>query len=96
MKVINQNKFVTFFDQSKYLLEYFCITNKSNPLRKFASDESELSYKNLDYSTLNFICIEVKGDWIDILQMYVDVVHMRRFDNDRVDVKSVLTKFELI
>ena len=39
---------------------------------------------------------EVKGDWIDILQMYVDVVHMRRFDNDRVDVKSVLTKFELI
>lgn len=39
---------------------------------------------------------EVKGNWIDILQMYVDVVHMRRFDNDRVDVKSVLTKFELI
>ena len=39
---------------------------------------------------------EVKGDWIDILQMYVDVVHMRRFDKDRVDVRSVLTKFELI
>lgn len=65
-KLIQKNKFVTFFDQSKYLLEYFCITNKSNPLRKFDSDESELSYKNLDYSTLNFICLEVKGDWIKV------------------------------
>lgn len=38
----------------------------------------------------------VKGDWLDILQMYVDVVHMRRFDNDRVDVKKLLTTFKLI
>lgn len=38
----------------------------------------------------------VKGGWTDILQLYVDVVHMRRFDNDRVDVKSVLSKFEII
>lgn len=38
----------------------------------------------------------VKGDWIDILQLYVDVVHMRRFDNDRVIVKTVLSKFDII
>lgn len=38
----------------------------------------------------------VKGTWLDILQMYVDVVHMRRFDLDRVDIKKVLTNFGLI
>ena len=32
----------------------------------------------------------VNGTWLDILQMYVDVVHMRRFDNDRVDIESIL------
>lgn len=38
----------------------------------------------------------VTGDWIDILQLYVDVVHMRRFENDRVIVKNVLSKFDII
>ena len=38
----------------------------------------------------------VTGDWIDILQVYVDVVHMRRFENDRVIVKNVLSKFDII
>lgn len=37
-----------------------------------------------------------KGTWVDILQNYVDVVHMRRWENDRVDVKNVLTKYNLI
>ena len=37
-----------------------------------------------------------KGTWIDILQNYVDVVHMRRWENDRVDVNNVLTKYNLI
>lgn len=36
------------------------------------------------------------GDWIDFLQVYVDCVHMRRFDNDRLDVRAILTKFEII
>lgn len=40
--------------------------------------------------------ILVKGTWIDILQMYFDVVHMRRFENDRIDVKSLLTRFGLL
>lgn len=39
---------------------------------------------------------QVKGGWLDILQMYVDIVHMRRFDNDSVNVKSLLTQFELL
>ena len=38
----------------------------------------------------------VQGDWLDILQMYVDVVHMRRFDNDRVDVKNLLLSLGII
>lgn len=38
----------------------------------------------------------VKGTWLDILQMYVDVVHMRRFDDDRVIVKDVLKKLGLV
>ena len=37
-----------------------------------------------------------KGSWLDILQNYVDVVHMRRFTNDRVIVKDVLKKMELL
>lgn len=38
----------------------------------------------------------VKGDWKDILQMYFDVVHMRRFDDDRVDVNALLARFGLL
>lgn len=30
--------------------------------------------------------------WLEIMQMYADCVHMRRWDNDRLDVKNVLTK----
>ena len=36
-----------------------------------------------------------KGTWLDILQNYVDVVHMRRFENDRIIVKDVLKKLEV-
>jgi hypothetical protein len=38
----------------------------------------------------------VHGDWVDFLQMYVDVAFMRRWDNDRLDVKTLLTKYNLI
>lgn len=38
----------------------------------------------------------VKGNWLDMLQVYVDVVHMRRFDNDRVDVRQVLKTLGVI
>lgn len=37
----------------------------------------------------------VKGSWLDILQMYVDCAHMRRWDNDKIDVRNVLTKLNL-
>jgi hypothetical protein len=37
-----------------------------------------------------------KGTWVDILQTYVDVVHMRRWDLDRIDAKNVLIKYELL
>jgi hypothetical protein len=52
-------------------------------------------YGQID-SWVNWKGETVKGTWIDILQVYVDVVHMRRFDNDRVDVRTLLTKFGLI
>jgi hypothetical protein len=39
---------------------------------------------------------EVTGNWIDILQVYVDVVHMRRYDNDRIDVRKILDKYGLL
>lgn len=38
----------------------------------------------------------VEGSWLDLLQCYVDVVHMRRWDNDRVDIKILLKKFGLL
>lgn len=38
----------------------------------------------------------IQGDWIDLLQAYVDVVHMRRWSNDRIDTRKVLKKFGII
>lgn len=39
---------------------------------------------------------QIDGNWLDLLQVYVDVVHMRRYDNDRLDIKELLTKLEII
>lgn len=47
-------------------------------------------------SWTNWKGIEVKGDWLDILQMYVDCVHMRRYDDDRINMKELLSKFGLL
>jgi len=38
----------------------------------------------------------VLGNWLDILQMYVDVVHMRRFDKDRIIIKKLLLQNNII
>lgn len=38
----------------------------------------------------------IQGNWIDILQMYVDVVHMRRYEEDKIDVKQLLTNYRII
>lgn len=37
-----------------------------------------------------------KGSWVDILQTYCDVVHMQRWRDDRINVKEVLIKYELL
>lgn len=37
-----------------------------------------------------------KGGAIEILQNYVDIAHMQRWDNDRLEVRKLLTKYELI
>lgn len=37
----------------------------------------------------------VKGTWLDILQTYADVVHMQRWEGDRIDVKKTLDKLEV-
>lgn len=37
-----------------------------------------------------------QGTWLDILQVYCDVVFMQRWENDRLDIKSILQKFEII
>ena len=34
----------------------------------------------------------VKGTYLDIIQTYCDVVHMRRWENDRIDVRKTLKK----
>jgi len=39
--------------------------------------------------------VEHTKDYLDILQMYVDCAHMRRWENDRVIVKDVLTKLKI-
>lgn len=35
------------------------------------------------------------GTWVDILQVYVDVVHMFRNANDRLDVKKILNQYDI-
>lgn len=37
-----------------------------------------------------------KGTWVDILQTYVDVVHMQRWENDVIDVRKVLALYDLL
>ena len=41
---------------------------------------------------IKIILNKVEGNWLDILQMYCDTVHMRRWDNDRIDIKSKHSK----
>lgn len=38
----------------------------------------------------------VNGDIIDLIQVYVDVVHMRRWDQDRPLVRDILKKMEVV
>lgn len=40
--------------------------------------------------------VEYTKDAIDIMQMYVDCAHMRRFAGDRIDCRAVLTKLGVI
>lgn len=37
-----------------------------------------------------------KGTWVDLLQCYCDVAHMQRWEGDRLNVKNVLKKYNLI
>jgi len=39
---------------------------------------------------------EHDGSWIDILQTYVNVVHMQRWENDVIDVRKVLKQYDLL
>lgn len=39
---------------------------------------------------------QMTGTWVDVLQLYADVVHMRRWDNDRLDVRKILEKYGLL
>lgn len=36
-----------------------------------------------------------EGTWLDLLQLYVDCPFMRRVDNERLDVRAVLTKLNI-
>lgn len=62
---------------------------------KVITDQYKEWYEGIDH-WVNWEGKTVQGTWLDLLQMYVDVVHMRRVDNDRVDVRSLLKKFGLI
>ena len=53
-------------------------------------------YKDLEwYYTWDDILVE-NATYLDVFQVYVDVVHMRRWDLDRVNIKEVLKKFDII
>lgn len=52
-------------------------------------------YKDVTF-WLDFTGNRVEGNWLDILQMYCDVVHMRRWDDDRIDIRQVLTDMKII
>ena len=51
-------------------------------------------YKDVSFWT-DYDGNKVEGNWLDILQMYCDTVHMRRWDNDRIDIKKVLSDMEI-
>ena len=51
-------------------------------------------YKDVSFWT-DYNGNKVEGDWLDILQMYCDTVHMRRWDDDRIDIKKVLSDMEI-
>lgn len=52
-------------------------------------------YKDLEwYYTWDDILIE-NATYLDILQVYVDVVHMRRWEDDRVLIKDILQKQDI-
>lgn len=38
----------------------------------------------------------IKGTWVDLLQAYADVAFMQRWENDRILVKDVLKKYEIV
>lgn len=53
-------------------------------------------YKDLEwYKTWDDILIE-NIDYLDIFQLYVDVVHMKRWPDDRVNIKEVLKKNKIL
>lgn len=57
---------------------------------KYINDLYYSWYKDLKwYKTWDGQLIK-NVDYIDILQCYVDCVHMRRWDNDRIDIRKVL------
>ena len=76
-----------------------------NDTKDFTTDKEWLQYshdlfyewyKDLTwYYTWDDILVE-NVTYLDIFQIYVDVVHMRRWDNDRVIIKDVLEKFKII
>lgn len=36
-----------------------------------------------------------KGSWLDLLQFYVDLAYMRKYDTEQLDVRAVLTKLNI-
>jgi len=75
-----------------------------NMFKDFTTDEEcwkqvaalyKNAYGNLD-SWVTWNGTIQKGTWIDILQAYVDVVHMWRWKKDRIDVPKVLQKYNII
>jgi hypothetical protein len=61
---IENSPYVEILNIEEYILRYYCITDKSNPLRKSPNIESEIL--NYDLKALSFNCVEIKGDWLKV------------------------------
>lgn len=48
-----------------------------------------------DFTYIAWSGEEVEGSWLQMMQLYADCAHMKRFEGDRLDVKNTLDKMGL-
>ena len=89
----NNTKKVMFGDKMAYNLLKDCKTDKQ--CWEAIYNQYLAWYPDVTYYT-DWEGIEQAKDAVDIWQMYMDCAHMRRWQDDRIDVRKVLTNYGFI